>query len=154
MYPSMRASSDLFADLELFQDRLTELLGGTAASSSSIRASGRGGEFPPLNVGTWAEAFEVYAFAPGIDPSSIEVSVKRGLLTLAGERKTAAGDRPADANVYANERFSGSFRRVVALPDDSDPTRVDASYRNGVLKVVVPKHESAKPRRIEVSTSH
>ena len=118
-------------------------------SPSSIRAVGRAGAFPALNVGTWADAVEVYAFAPGIDPSSIEVSVERGLLTLAGERKSTMPEN--DAKVYARERFNGRFRRVVTLADDADPNRVEASYRNGVLKIVVPRLESAKPRRVDVS---
>jgi HSP20 family protein len=153
MYASLTTSNDLFAGLEQFQDRLNELL-GTPGASSSIRAVGRDGRFPALNVGTWAEALEVYAFAPGIDPASLEVTVEKGLLTLAGERKTPAAEHSTYSNVYANDRFSGRFRRVVELPDDSDATRVEASYRNGVLKFVIPKRESAKPRRIEVSGSH
>jgi HSP20 family protein len=53
-------------------------------------------------------------------------------------------------SVYADERFDGSFRRVVSLPEDADTGRVEASYRNGVLKIVIPKREASKPRRIEV----
>jgi HSP20 family protein len=158
MYPSMlKTPGDWFADFELLQDQLDQLLGGRGATPSSIRAVGRAGAFPALNVGTWAEALEVYAFAPGIDPKSIEVSVEKGLLAIAGERPPQAGTAAAsgraaeERNVYANERFSGRFRRVVALPEDADPARVEATYRNGVLKVVVPKRESSKPRQIQVS---
>jgi HSP20 family protein len=152
MYPSMlKTSGELFADFETLQDRLGELLGGRG-SPSSIRAVGRAGAFPALNVGTWAEAVEVYAFAPGIDPKSIELSVEKGLLTLSGERKRTQADG-TKVTVYASERFVGSFRRVVSLPDDSDPERVEASYRNGVLKILVPKRESAKPRQIAVSSA-
>jgi HSP20 family protein len=152
MYPSMlKMSGDLFADFESFQDRLDELL-GSRGSPSSIRAVGRAGAFPPLNVGTWAEALEIYAFAPGIDPKSIDVSVERGLLTLSGERKSSRPEGQDNVNVYAGERFAGTFRRVVTLPDDSDPERVEASYRDGVLKIVVPKRESARPRQINVSS--
>jgi HSP20 family protein len=52
--------------------------------------------------------------------------------------------------VYAQERFAGPFRRVVSLPEEADPTRVNASYREGFLRVSVGKRESSKPRRIEV----
>jgi HSP20 family protein len=55
------------------------------------------------------------------------------------------------ASVYANERFSGPFRRVVSLPEDADPSRVEASYRDGVLRISVAKRESSLPRRIEVN---
>ena len=150
MYPSMlKPSGDLFADFAQLQDRIDELMTGSRGASS-IRAVSRTGAFPALNVGTWAEALEVYAFAPGIDPKSIDVSVEKGLLTLSGQRKSA-GEAGKNTTVYAKERFDGAFRRVVSLPEDSDPSRVEASYRNGVLKVVVPRLEAAKPRQIQVN---
>jgi HSP20 family protein len=145
----LKPSGDLFADFAALHDRVDELL-GTGRGSSSIRAVARAGAFPALNVGTWAEALEIYAFAPGLDLASVEVSVEKGLLTLSGTRAAQAGTGK-DASVYAKERFDGRFRRVVSLPDDSDPARVEASYRNGVLKVVVPRLESAKPRQIAIN---
>lgn len=151
MYPSMlKPSGDLFADFAQLQDRIDELFAGSRGTSS-IRAVSRAGAFPALNVGTWAEALEIYAFAPGIDPGSIDVTVEKGLLTLSGERKSA-GQQSRDATVYAKERFEGAFRRVVSLPEDADPGRVEASYRNGVLKVVVHRLEAAKPRQISVKS--
>ena len=156
MYPSMlKPSGDLFADFAQLQDRIDELLSGRSMTSS-IRAVGRAGAFPALNVGTSAEALEVYAFAPGIDPKSIDVSVEKGILAIAGERAaTNAGEpgKSGERSVYANERFAGKFRRVIALPEDAEPSRVEATYRNGVLKVVVPKRESSKPRQIQVSSA-
>ena len=150
MYPSMlKPSGDLFADFAQLQDRIDELMSGSRGASS-IRAVSRAGAFPALNVGTWAEALEVYAFAPGIDPKSIDVSVEKGLLTLSGQRKSAE-EAGKNSTVYAKERFDGAFRRVISLPEDSDPSRVEASYRNGVLKVVVPRLEAAKPRQIQVN---
>ena len=156
MYPSMlRTAGDWFADFEQLQDRIDELLSGRSMTSS-IRAVGRAGAFPALNVGTSADALEIYAFAPGIDPKSIDVSVEKGILAISGERP-ANGDAPAakggERNVYASERFAGKFRRVIALPEDAEPSRVEATYRNGVLKVVVPKRESSKPRQIPVSSA-
>ena len=126
--------------------------------SLSDNAVGRAGAFPALNVGTSADAIEIYAFAPGIDPKSIDVSVEKGLLAISGERQAEDGRQGASGNsseertAYANERFVGRFRRVVALNEDADPGRVEATYRNGVLKIVVPKRESSKPRQIQVST--
>ena len=55
-------------------------------------------------------------------------------------------------SIYAAERFTGAFRRVVSLPEDADAARVQASYRDGVLRIVIPKREASKPRRIEVKT--
>jgi HSP20 family protein len=162
LFPSMlRTSGDWFADFEQLYDRMDELLGGRSAVSS-IRAVGRAGAFPALNVGSSPEAVEIYAFAPGIDPKSIDVSVEKGLLAISGERQdqdgkaaggnAAGGKDSAERTAYANERFSGRFRRVVALSEDADPGRVEAKYSNGVLKIVVPKRESSKPRQIQVSS--
>ena len=158
LFPStLRTSGDWFADFEQLYDRMDELMGGRAGASS-MRAVGRAGAFPALNVGTSAEAVEIYAFAPGLYPKSIEVSVEKGLLAISGERqnqtgKASGGSASAEErNAYAHERFVGRFRRVVALNDDADPGRVEAAYRNGVLKIVVPKRESSKPRQIQVSS--
>jgi len=151
----LRTAGDWFADFEQLQDRIDELLSGRSMTSS-IRAVGRAGAFPALNVGTSADALEIYAFAPGIDPKSIDVSVEKGILAIAGERAATNASEPGksgERSVYANERFAGKFRRVIALPEDAEPSRVEATYRNGVLKVVVPKRESSKPRQIQVSSA-
>jgi len=150
MYPSMlRGPGDLFADFSRLQDRLDELL-GDPLEPSSIRAVARAGAFPVLKVGSGNEATEIYAFAPGLDPSTIDVSVEKGLLTISGIRTTRADDAKEEV-AYARERFAGAFRRVVSLPEDADTAKVEASYRNGVLRLVVPRLEAAKPRQIAVN---
>ena len=75
----------------------------------------------------------------------------RGRIRVCGTG-SAPGAKSSERNVYASERFAGKFRRVIALPEDAEPSRVEATYRNGVLKVVVPKRESSKPRQIPVSS--
>jgi HSP20 family protein len=92
---------------------------------------------------------EIYAFAPGLDPSKIELTVDRGVLTLAGERPSAV---PEDdkVSVFTRERVSGTFKRAISLPDDVDPARVNASYRDGVLRISVARRESAQPKRITI----
>jgi HSP20 family protein len=149
MYPSLqRFPGDLFADFDELQQQLERLL-GPRGQSSSIRAVQRG-TFPAVNVGVTPDAVEVYAFAPGIDLSSLDVSVDKGLLTIAGRRKSAASERADKVTVYARERVDGEFRRVVSLPEHADPDRVDASYRNGILHIKIQKREASRPRRIEV----
>jgi len=144
----LQPSGDLFADISQLQERLDQVFGGRT-QGSSIRAVSRAGAFPALNVGTWADALEIYAFAPGIDAKSVQLSVEKGLLSISGER-AANGSEGSGIQVYARERFRGPFRRVVELPDDADPSRAEATYKNGVLKVVIPKDESSKPRQITV----
>ena len=147
MSPLFRSSADLFAELNRMQSLLDQAF---PATGSSIRSAANTG-FPVLNVGTTPTAIEVQALAPGLSPDKLEITVDRGLLVIAGERKSElppAGERSA---VYAQERFSGPFRRVVSLPEDADPAKVDASYRDGVLRVSVAKRESSLPRRIEIN---
>ena len=147
MSAMFRSTADLFAELNRMQSMLDRVFPSPGASIRSQAGAG----FPVLNVGTTPNAIEVQALAPGLDPAKLEITIDRGLLVIAGERK---GDLPpADerASVYANERFAGRFRRVVSLPEDADPARVDASYRDGVLRISVAKRESSLPRRIEVN---
>jgi len=148
----LKGPGDLFADFSRLQERLDELL-GDIREPSSIRAVARQGAFPVLKVGSGQEATEIYAFAPGLDPSAIDVSVEKGLLTISGHRTTGAdeGKEGKDEISYARERFAGAFRRVVSLPEDADTTKVEASYRQGVLKLVVPRLEAARPRQIAVN---
>lgn len=145
MYRSL-FTRDLFAELDRLQRDMSSLFD----YSPSIRGFGRGG-YPALNVGSTPTAVEVYAFAPGIDPASIDVNLERGVLTIAGERKPAAPTANDEkATLHLDERFAGRFRRVVSLPDDIDPNGVSAEYTNGVLHVSVKRREAAQPRRIEV----
>ena len=149
MYPSLtRFPGDLFPEFEALQRQVEQLLDGRAWPSS-IRAATRGA-FPAVNVGTTADAVEIYAFVPGLDPASIEVSLDKGLLVISGERPSDLPQESEQVTVYADERFAGQFRRAISLTEDADASRVDAGYHDGILKVVVPKRESAKPRRIEV----
>ena len=116
---------------------------------SSIR-SVTAGAAPPVNVGRTPTSVEVYAFAPGLDVSKIDVSLDRGVLRIAAERPAAQPEGDAKRQVYARERSTGAFSRAVALPDDIDPERVNASYRDGVLQVSIARRETAQPKRIAV----
>lgn len=136
---------DVFAELDRLQRDVQEAFD----LSPSIRGIGRGG-FPALNVGGTPQSVEIYAFAPGLDPASIEVTLDRELLTIAGERPTDLPFEDDQSAVHINERFSGRFRRVLNLSDDVDPDSVAADYRDGVLHIHMKRHESAQPRRITV----
>lgn len=149
MFPSLtRFPGDLFAEMEGLQRQVEQLL-GVRRAPSSIRAAERGA-FPAINMGVTQDAVEVYAFAPGMDPASIDVSVDKGLLTISGERRSGLPAESEKVCVYAQERFDGAFRRAIGLPEDADATRVEATYRNGVLKIVIPKREASRPRRVEI----
>jgi len=145
MYRSLFAR-DVFAELDRLQREVQEAFD----LSPSIRGIGRGG-FPALNVGGTPESVEIYAFAPGLDPATIELNLDGGLLTIAGERPASLPATDDDkAAVHINERVGGRFRRVVSLSDDADPNSVSADYRDGVLHIKVKRHQSAQPRRITI----
>lgn len=136
---------DVFAEFDRLQREVSSLFDYTP----SIRGLGRGG-YPALNVGASPASVDVYAFAPGLDPATIEVDLDRGVLTLAGERKRTLPESDAKTTLHLEERFSGRFRRVISLPDDVDPDAVTASYTDGVLHVGIKRREAAQPRRITV----
>jgi HSP20 family protein len=136
---------DVFAELDRLQREIQE----SFDLSPSIRGLGRGG-FPALNVGGTPQSVEIFAFAPGLDPATVEVNLDRGVLTIAGERQPSLPTDNEQAAVHINERFSGRFRRVVTLSEDVDPNGVSADYRDGVLHISAKRRESAQPRRISV----
>jgi len=136
---------DIFSELSRLQREMQQ---GFEAGPS-IRGTGSSG-FPALNVGRTPQAVELYAFAPGLDPEKIEVNLERGVLTISGERADNLPKREEEAAVHINERFAGSFRRVVSLPDDVDPDSVSAAYSDGVLRINLKRQESVLPRRIAI----
>jgi HSP20 family protein len=138
---------DLFGEINRMQQNLDQLL--TPMGTVGIRAMPRR-TFPVINVGSTSDAIEVLALAPGIDPNALQITVDKGVLVIAGERKTALPEDRDNTSLYAQERFDGNFRRVVSLPDDVDASKVEASYRDGMLRVRLGRLEASQPRRIEV----
>ena len=147
MFGSLFSSVDsgVFDEFRRWEAEMDQLLGRTAYPTG-IRAVPRG-TFPPLNVGSTPERVDVYLFAAGVDPKSIDVSIQQNLLTVAGNRTIPVNN---EAGYYRRERFDGEFRRVIALPDDVDPDRVEARYRDGVIQVTVQRRAASRPRQIEV----
>jgi len=148
MNGSLRQTGDVFQDFARLQHQLNQIFGRSPASHS-IRALAQG-SFPAVNVGKTPETIEIVAFAPGIDSKSLEVTTDKGLLIIAGQRQSELSGIAKTASVYANERFSGAFRRVISLPDDADANRIEATYRDGILRITIAKSEASKPRRISV----
>lgn len=101
-----------------------------------------------MNIGVTPENVEIYFFAAGLDPKSLDISVQQNVLTVSGERRIAPQD---DRSWYRNERYDGAFRRVVSLPEDVEPGRITAQYRDGILHITAGRSEAAKPRKIEIN---
>jgi HSP20 family protein len=135
----------LYDQFRRMEQELDELF-GRGAPLPGLRAGARGA-FPAVNVGATAEKVDVYLFAAGLDPQSLDVSIQQNLLTVSGSRPSA---QPENANYYRRERHIGDFRRVVTLPEDCDPERVEAKYTDGILQVSVQRREASKPRQIQI----
>jgi HSP20 family protein len=149
MYESiLNHPNSLFGQFERLRRELDDVF-GVSGLPNSIR-SVAAGTVPAVNVGRTPTSVEIYAFAPGLDASKIDVTLDRGVLRISGERRSAIPDADGKVHVYTRERGTGSFTRAISLPDDVDPGRVNASYRDGVLQVSVARRESAQPKRITV----
>ena len=140
------SGTDLFSEFDRLQRQMESLFGGLP---SSLRSS-RVGAFPQINIGTTDDSIEIVVFAPGVDVGGLDVAIERGLLTISGERKPAQGVAGDGTRTYAQERFTGTFRRAIELPQNADPDRVQARYTNGCLSISVGKRESSKPKSITV----
>jgi HSP20 family protein len=124
--------ANLFTELERLQRQMSTLFDGLP---SSLR-SGRFDAFPQVNVGSTDETVEIVAFAPGLDPAKLDVSIDKDLVVLAGEPVTRDGALPEGTREYARERFTGASP---ALSDErssfrSTPTRT--RYRRATSTVV------------------
>jgi HSP20 family protein len=149
MYESiLNQPYSLFGQFERLRRELDDVF-GVSGLPNSIRSVAPG-TFPAINVGRTATSVEIYAFAPGLDASKIDVTLDRGVLRISGERASGVPIDDAKVQVYTRERGIGSFTRAISLPDDVDPTHVNASYRDGVLQVSIARRESAQPKRITV----
>jgi HSP20 family protein len=114
---------------------------------SSIRSSS-GSAYPPVNISATPERVDVHVYGAGLDAAALDISVQQNVLTLQGVRET--GTVTDDAH-FRRERYRGAFRRVISLPEDVDPDRVSATYREGVLHIQCMRRGSSKPRRIEIA---
>ena len=148
MFGSLFGSFDtsLFDEFRRLESEVDQLF-GRGSLPAGIRAMRRG-TFPPINVGATPERVDVYLFAAGLDPKSLDISIQQNLLAVSGERKVPVDEA---ADYYRQERFDGEFRRVITLPDDVNPDRVDAKYRDGVLQITVQRREAVRPRQITVN---
>jgi HSP20 family protein len=109
------------------------------------------GVFPLMNVTEDGDNYYVRAELPGIKADELNISMTGTSLTVAGERTMPAENEKA--RYHRREREAGKFSRVVSLPSQVDASKVEARCVDGVLTVVLPKAEAAKPKQIAVKTS-
>lgn len=107
-----------------------------------------GPRFMPVDLYRESEDYVLNADLPGIDPGSVDVDVDGQLLTIRAQRTAATRE---GAKWLVQERPTGTYLRQFSLGEGVDTERISASYDNGVLSVVIPVSEKAKPRKIEIT---
>ena len=108
-----------------------------------------GGEWlPSLDVGETKNELVVKAEVPGMDAKDIDISLSDGMLTIKGEKKQEREEKEADYHLV--ERSYGAFTRSIQLPSEVQSDKISASYKNGILKITLPKSEEAKKKEIKI----
>lgn len=130
----------LFDEFRRLQREVDDVFAG-GLQHSAVR-----GAFPAIDVVSNPQQVDVFLTAPGIDAKGLDISIQQNVLSVTGRREAQAGK----GTVHRQERFSGEFRRVITLPEDVDPSRVSASYSDGVVRISVQRHEAPKPRQIQI----
>lgn len=106
---------------------------------------------PSIDIEERADQLVVRAELPGIKKEDVNVSLEQNQLILSGEKKCE--DTASESNKHRSECYYGRFYRSVSLPNEVDPEKVQAQFRDGILTVTLPKSESSKPKRIEIASS-
>jgi HSP20 family protein len=135
----------MWRDMERFQQEMNRL-----AEQSFGYRNGAGTNDPLMNVYTNDEAALVSVELPGYSPDDIEISVISESLTIQGERKP--DDIESGKKYHRQERSSGPFNRSIELPFPVDAEKVEASMKNGILTIQLPRAEDDKPRKIAVKS--
>jgi HSP20 family protein len=130
-------TTDPFRDF----DRLTQQLLGSSWGTTNRPA------VMPMDAWREGDRFVIEFDLPGVSPETVDLDVERNVLTVKAERVPRNGDW----EMLASERARGTFSRQLVLGDNLDLDRIEASYDAGVLRLVVPVAEKAKPRKIEIA---
>ena len=143
MWPSLNRWANLRDDL----DTLLELPFLTGSPQTQLFT----GWTPALDLYQNNDNVIAVVELPGLRKEDIEISLHDGTLTIGGERKSETNAN--GENATRTERFTGKFRRSITLPTRVDANKVNATYKDGILTVTLPKAEEAKPKQIQVNVS-
>ena len=143
-----------FRDLVTIQDRMNRIF------DDAFRGGRQGAEEDWALGGSWAPPVDIYeqdgslvlkAELPGIEPKDVDVRVENNVLTLRGERQFDQSVKRE--NCHRVERAYGTFSRSFTLPSMVDTQAIKAEFKDGVLRVTMPKREEAKPKQIQIQIS-
>ena len=143
-----RSPWTVFDELESIQADMNRILSGQDAPRFARRARAA---YPPLNVWASADGLVIDAEMPGVDPQDVEISAVGDELSLRG--KVNAREPAEGETVLRRERPAGEFQRTLQLPFRANTGAVKATFRNGILRIVLPRSEEEKPRKIAIEAS-
>ena len=123
----------------------------TGGLSRGVLSEPAAGVFPLMNITEGKDNYYVRAELPGFEAEDMDISVTGDTLSISGERKLPVEDEKA--RYHRREREAGRFSRIISLPAQMDTGKVEAHCTDGVLTVILPKAEAAKPKQIAVKTS-
>ncbi len=148
--------SQEFVGLRQAMDQLLDesFVGGPFRTLWSQGRSGTAGSYAPLPLDVYAtqDAFVITAAVPGLRPEDLEVTYTNGAVVLSGSvGDVAEPEETKGASWYLRELWHGRFRRAVTPPFEVDPSRAEAAFEHGILRITLPKAEHAKPQKIAVA---
>ena len=137
-----------FRHLSMLRDEIDRLFDTPLDALTNSSQQFLNGWLPSIDLHEEENQLVLKAELPGMNKEGIDISLHGDVLTLSGERKEETVHEKAE--VYRSERFLGKFQRTLTLPVTVNPNKVQASYKDGILTVILPKAEEAKPKQIEV----
>lgn len=140
---------DPMRDLEEIFGRYGRSMGMPRRTNQEVLATGDWA--PRVDVAETEREFTINAEIPDVKKADVKVTVDNGVLSIRGERHQEKEEK--DKKFHRIERAYGTFTRSFRLPDNVDETGIDAEFKNGMLKLSIPKLEEAKPKAIEVKIS-
>jgi HSP20 family protein len=142
----------MFRDLMTLQDRMNQVFEqGNLAQRSKENNLFAGAWAPAVDIYETDQAIELKADLPDLDAKDVDVRVEDNMLFLKGERKFEKDIK--EENYHRIERSYGSFSRSFSLPQGIATDKISADYKNGVLKITLPKREESKPKQIQVKVN-
>ncbi|MGB5159060.1 Hsp20/alpha crystallin family protein [Desulfobacterium sp. N47] len=136
-----------FAEMDKMKKQIDALSGLVFRTSPSWGYTGAG-VFPLINITENLNNYYVRAELPGLNAEDLDIQVMGKNLTISGERKISSEGK--DIKYHRSEREAGKFSRIIGLPGEINTENVEAQMKNGLLTVVIPKSEAAKPKQITV----
>ncbi len=134
-----------FEELDRLRRQMSEMTGGLERRPYRVIGAG---VFPLINLTEDKDNCYVRAEMPGLKADNINISATGNNLSISGERKIASEGE--NVRYHRREREAGTFSRVLALPGEVNTEKVEAKHEDGILTVVIPKAETAKPKEITV----